>query len=88
MARLLILPQPHKPRMPQVTGGRPLHELKLAHQHRLWPSTIVHLLGRGLVCRKEFRGFRGSSTNWFHSNLLILKNSSASSPLSDVRYAT
>ena len=33
--RLLILPQPHKPAVPQMRILSPLHELELSYEHRL-----------------------------------------------------
>jgi hypothetical protein len=38
---VFLLPQSHKPRMPQVLIGRPFQKLKLAHQDRLQPRKFL-----------------------------------------------
>jgi hypothetical protein len=43
---LLIVSQRYKSRMPQMLIRRPLHKLKIAHQHRLEPPTVFHLYSR------------------------------------------
>ena len=35
-----LLLQSYESRMPQMLVRRPLHKLKLAHQHRLYPPTV------------------------------------------------
>ena len=37
---------PNEPRMPEVLVRRPLHKLKLPHEHRLSPAAVLHLRRR------------------------------------------